>query len=76
MARSYAHEYLPYLYNALDEEIGILVRVATPHDRKKLTAILYEARKESGDPALAELMLLQVKEDTIFIAKRSTELEE
>lgn len=72
MPRSYAHEYLPYWYNAMDEEIGLLVRT---NDRRKLTAILYEARQEAGDESLSELMLLQIAEDTIFIAKRSTEVE-
>ena len=72
MARSYAHEYLPLLVNALDEEIGLLIRT---NDRKKLTAILYEARAEAQMPELEELMLLQIAEDTIFIAKKSTEVE-
>lgn len=73
MPRSYAHEYLPLWFNALDEEIGLLVRT---NNRRGLTAILYEARQEAGSPELEELMLLQIAEDTIFIAKRSTELEE
>lgn len=73
MPRSYAHEYLSLWVNALDEEIGLFVRT---DDRRKLTAILYEARQEAQMPELEELMLLQIAEDTIFIAKRSTELEE
>lgn len=72
MPRSYAHEYLPLWYNALDEEIGLLVRT---NMRKQLTAVLYEARSEVADESLNELMLLQIAEDTIFIAKRSTEVE-
>lgn len=73
MPRSYAYEYLPLWVNALDEEIGLLVRT---DNRRGLTAVLYEARKEAAMPELEELMLLQIAEDTIYIAKRSTELEE
>ena len=71
--RSYASEYLPLLYNALDEEIGILVR--TP-DRISLVNTLYDARKEAQDPELDALMILQPAEDTIYIAKKATELDD
>jgi len=71
--RPYAHEFLPCWYNALDEEIGILIRT---NDRIKLVNTLYDARKEAADPELEALMICQVSEDTIFIAKKATELEE
>lgn len=73
MARSYAENFLPLLYNALEEEIGLLIRT---DDRLKLVNTLYEARAKANDEALAELMIFQPEEDTVFIAKRSTELTE
>lgn len=73
MPRSYAHEYLPLWYNALDEEIGLCIRT---NMRKQLTAILYEARQEVNDPTLEEIMVLQIAEDTLFLIKRSTELDD
>ena len=73
MARSYADSFLPLLYNALEEEIGLFVRT---NDRIKLVNTLYEARKAAADEALDELMLFQPEADVVFIAKRSTELSE
>jgi hypothetical protein len=73
MARSYADAFLPLLYNALEEEIGLFVRT---NDRVKLVNTLYEARQKAGDEALDELMLFQPETDVVFIAKRSTELHE
>lgn len=73
MPRSYAHEYLSYWYAALEHEIGVALET---DDRKKLTAILYEARSEAGDPELEALMLIQIGENELWIAKKATELQE
>lgn len=73
MARPYADIFLPCWYNALDEEIGMLFRT---DDRMLLVNTLYEARKLAQDPALDELMILQPAEDTIYIAKKATELDD
>lgn len=68
-----ASTYLPLWLRALDEEIGILIKVTAP-TRVRLVNALYEARKQSLNPALQELMLFQPGEDLIYIAKQSTEL--
>jgi hypothetical protein len=73
MPRSYAESFLPLLYNALEEEIGLYIRT---DDRIKLVNTLYEARQKCGDEALDELMIFQPEADVVFIAKRSTELSE
>ena len=73
MAISYSDEFLPLLYNALEEEIGLYVR---SDNAKLLRATLYDARTNAADESLSELMLFFPLPDTIFIAKRSTELPE
>jgi hypothetical protein len=75
MPRSYSPEYLPLWLTALDEEIGLLVRTkAEDHDR--LVTTLYEARQQAGDPELDRLMLIQPARGTIYLAHKSTELDE
>lgn len=69
-----ASTYLPLWLRALDEEIGIVIQCLAKH-RILLVNALYEARKQSLNPALQELMVFQVKEDLIFIAKKSVEIE-
>ncbi len=66
--------YLPLWLRALEEEIGILIKTTKPA-RLLLVNALYEARKQSLNPALQELMVFQPKEDLIFIAKKSVEIE-
>ncbi len=66
--------YLPLWLRALDEEIGILIKT-TKATRIMLVNALYEARKQSLNPALEELMVFQPQEDMIFIAKKSVEIE-
>lgn len=66
--------YLPLWLRALEEEIGIYIKTTTA-GRIKLVNALYEARKQSLNPALEELMVFQPKEDLIFIAKKAVELE-
>jgi hypothetical protein len=75
MPYAYAEEFLPLWYNALEEEIGLYVR-SRPEDRMKLVNCLYEGRQAAGDEALAELMIFQIGDDVIYIAKRSAELPE
>lgn len=65
--------YLPLWLRALDEEIGIVIQCK---HRILLVNALYEARKQSLNPALQELMIFQPKEDLIFIAKKSVEINE
>lgn len=67
-----ASTYLPLWLRALDEEIGIVIQCT---NRVLLVNALYEARKQSLNPALQELMIFQPKEDLIFIAKKSVEVE-
>jgi len=69
-----ASTYLPLWLRALDEEIGIHI-LTTKATRILLVTALYEARKQSLNPALQELMLFQPAEDLIFIAKKAVELE-
>lgn len=67
-----ASTYLPLWLRALDEEIGIVIQCS---NRILLVNALYEARKQSLNPALQELMIFQPKEDLIFIAKKSVSVE-
>jgi hypothetical protein len=69
--RDYAEAYLPLLYNALEEELGIYVKT---DQQGYLVNTLYWARDDANDPALAELMLFKIGDDVVYIAKRSTEL--
>lgn len=67
-----ASTYLPLWLRALDEEIGIVIQCS---HRILLVNALYEARKQSLNPALQDLMIFQPKEDLIFIAKKSVSVE-
>lgn len=67
-----APQFAPLMYNALDEEIGVLVRT----DNRAYLVNILGAVKALADGALDELMILQPSDDTIFIAKKATELEE
>lgn len=69
-----ASTYLELWLRALDEEIGIVINIKNNH-RILLVNALYEARKQSLNPALQELMIFQPKEDLIFIAKKAVEIE-
>lgn len=69
-----AATYLPLWLRALAEEIGLYIQTTAKH-RVQLVNALYQARKESLNPALQELMVFQPGEDLIFIAKKSVELE-
>jgi hypothetical protein len=73
MAREYAEAFLPLWYNALDEEIGLFIRT---DNQQGLVATLYFARDGAADPALAELSVFKVGTDTVYIAKRSTDIPE
>lgn len=64
--------YLPLWLQALDHEIGILIRCT---HRRLLVGALYEARKQSLNPALQDLILFQPGEDLIYIAKKSVSIE-
>lgn len=69
-----ASTYLPLWLRTLEEEIGIVIQT-TAKGRLLLVNALYEARRQSLNPALQELMIFQPKEDLIFIAKKSVEIE-
>ena len=73
MPFSYAEEYLPLLYNALQEELGMYIRT---DDKRKLKNVLYDAKDKAGDEALDELMFFDIEPNVIYIAKRSCELPE
>lgn len=75
MPSPFADEFLGYWYAALDEEIGILLRII-PKERQKIMNILYEGRQRAADPELDALMIIVPKEDTLYIAKKATELVE
>lgn len=66
--------YLPLWLRALDEEIGILI-LTTKATRVLLVNALYEARKQSLNPALEDLIVFQPREDLIYIAKKAVELD-
>lgn len=61
---------LTYWYAALEEEIGVAFPVS---DKKNARQILYDARKQSGDPRLEKLMMFDVREE-LWIVKKDTEL--
>jgi len=73
MSIKYADDFLPLLYNALDEEFGTYVRT---DNTKQLRSALYAARDNADDEALAELMFFAPVPNVILIAKRSTEIDE
>lgn len=69
--------WLPLWERALDVEIGIAFEVGGV-DRDYFRSTLYEARKQSGDPRLAELvMFLPVApyDRQIWICKKAVEME-
>lgn len=66
-----AATYLPYWYQALDQEIGI--RIECIH-RRLLVNALYAARKGAGDPRLEALMIFQPGEGLVYICKKEVEL--
>ena len=63
--------YLPLWLRALDEEIGLWIKT---NDPRNLSVALYEARRQSLNPALEDLMICTVAEDVIYIAKKATEV--
>lgn len=64
--------WLPYWYQALDQEIGIRIECT---DRRLLVNALYDARKGAADPRLEALMIFQPGEGLVYIAKKEVELE-
>lgn len=73
MTSAIADLYLPLLYRALDEEIGLRVATNKPQElRSHLTAV----RRAEANPRLKELkFFLPPGNKTVFIAKKSVELE-
>lgn len=70
-----APDYLPVWYNALDEEIGIMLRT-DPKDASIMLSILYTARQQAADPELEKLIICQPEPGTFFIAHKSVELDD
>lgn len=66
--------YLPLWIRAMEEEIGLWIETDKA-SRTKLVNALYEARKQSLNPALEDLMVFQPREDLVFIAKKAVELD-
>lgn len=67
-----AATYLPYWYQALGKEIGIVIECT---ERTLLVSALYAARKGANDPKLEALMIFQPRENLIYIAKKAVEME-
>ena len=66
-----AATWLPYWYQALDQELGIYIEVV---HRRLFVNALYDARKKSGDPRLEALMIFQPGEGIVYICKKEVEL--
>ena len=79
MSRSYNEEYNPVLEAAMEQEIGLFVRVGDYRSRTNLENILYELRQAHA-PEYDELAIFRPvidgDENILFIAKKTVELPE
>jgi hypothetical protein len=75
MTRPSPLTWLPLWERALEEEIGIAFK-PEGLPRESFRNILYEARKQSGDPRLEGLIMFLPNNDEIWICKKQVELEE
>lgn len=75
MARAARSTWLPLWHRALDEEIGIAFTVSGC-SREYFRNELYEARSDSKDPRLQELIMFLPNNGEIWICKKSVEMEE
>lgn len=62
-------------YDAMQEEIGVAIRVATK-DKVVIRSALYKARDEIGDERLKDYGLFSPNGDELFIVKKTAELPE
>lgn len=69
--------YLDLWLQALGTELGIVVLIDDPQDTIPIMNKLYEARKDVGDPRLAQLAI-HVPEDgaSIYIYKKEVDLDD
>jgi hypothetical protein len=77
MARASALTWLPLWTRVLDLEIGLRFTVSGM-PRESFRNLLYEARKQSNDPRLQDLIMFLPAgghEHEIWICKKSVELE-
>lgn len=66
-------DYLQLWLAALEQEMGLVIEVTDPQQLRRL---LYEARADSGDLRLQEIiMFLPASGDRVFLARKSVELE-
>lgn len=79
MARSYADEYLPVLEAAMEQEIGLFVKVEDMATKHNLENLLYQLRKDHA-PVYDDLAIFRPVIDgddaILFIAKKTVELPE
>lgn len=64
--------YLLILNRAITEELGVVVPT---NNITYLAERLYKAKRESGDPALADLGIIKAGTDRLFVVRKSVELE-
>lgn len=63
-------------YQALEEELGLVIPVADPANTVSIQARLYEARKDVGDQRLACLSsYIPADASAIYIYKQEAQLE-
>jgi hypothetical protein len=69
---------LAYWERALEEEIGIIIVLATVDTKRIVEKALYEARQASGNPALMELRLCKPGDrlEELWLVKKSTDMED
>jgi hypothetical protein len=64
-------------YRAKQSELGICIRLAESnrHDIRRMSNLLYNARKAAADESLQEIMLcLPANEQEIFLVRKTVEL--
>lgn len=61
---------------AAEEEIGIIISLADPADKRRAEGALYDARKEARDPTLADLMIAKPGDapHELWIIKKTTDM--
>lgn len=76
MAKAHSSTWLPLWYRALDPsvEIGIAFTVSGC-TREYFRNELYEARKQSGDKRLQELIMFLPNNGEIWICKKAVEMD-
>lgn len=66
-------------YRAQEAELGVAVRLSKPNvdDVRRMANLLYNARRDHGDPSLDEIMIcLPEGAQELFLVKKTVELSE